>query len=133
MLCLRLKNRGLKKHMERVIEENAIQVVNDASGLMIAKRALNQWISEKEDGVENTVLPGEHFDRDKFFHITYAQTFCVKMHETEEFYQLFNEDRTIPREIIVNHILSETPSFATAFQCPVGSQMNPLKQCSAPI
>ncbi|KAF7261703.1 hypothetical protein EG68_00934 [Paragonimus skrjabini miyazakii] len=123
----------LKEHLKRSIEDNAIQVINDATGLMIARRALNQWISEKENGVENTVLPGEHLDRDKFFYITYAQTFCVKMHEMEEFYQLFHEDQTIPREIIVNHILSETPSFAVAFQCPTGSKMNPLKQCSAPI
>ncbi|KAF5403191.1 Endothelin-converting enzyme 1 [Paragonimus heterotremus] len=63
----------LKEHLKRLIEDNAIDVINDASGLMIARRALNQWIAEKENGVENTVLPGEHLDRDKFFYITYAQ------------------------------------------------------------
>ncbi|KAA3677821.1 uncharacterized protein DEA37_0012352 [Paragonimus westermani] len=63
----------LQEHLKGVIEENAIQVINDATGLTIARMALNQWISEKENGVENTVLPGEHFDRDKFFYIAYAQ------------------------------------------------------------
>ncbi|KAF7261704.1 hypothetical protein EG68_00935 [Paragonimus skrjabini miyazakii] len=122
----------LKGYLQGLIEDSAIQVINDASGLLIAKRALARWTSENENGVENTILPGEHIDRDKFFYISYAQTFCVKMDEGELFYQLFMGDQAVPREIIVNHILSELPDFAAVFQCPIGSKMNPEKRCSAP-
>ncbi|KAF8567796.1 hypothetical protein P879_04380 [Paragonimus westermani] len=123
----------LKGYLQGVFEYNADQVINDATGLMIAKRALTKWISEKENGVENTILPGEHIGRDKFFYISYAQTFCVKMDENEMFYELFLGDQAVPREVVVNHILSELPDFAAVFQCPIGSKMNPKKRCSTSL
>ncbi|CAH8621551.1 unnamed protein product [Dicrocoelium dendriticum] len=123
----------LMRYLVDDIEEDALEVIDDSTGLAIAKRAFDRWTTEVEHAVENTTLPGEHIPRDKLFYVSFAQTFCEKLSEVDQFHRLFWGDQSVPQEVIVNHIISETPEFASTFGCAVGSQMNPVKRCSAPL
>ncbi|TGZ58564.1 hypothetical protein CRM22_009590 [Opisthorchis felineus] len=108
-------------------------VIDDSTGLMISQRALEQWTNVNGNSQADTLLPGEYMAKQKLFYTSYAQTFCDATDGDEQSFQLLYGSQGVPFEILVNHIISETTEFAAAFNCPVGSKMNPRNRCSAPL
>ncbi|THD26166.1 Endothelin-converting enzyme 1 [Fasciola hepatica] len=118
-------------YVSESLRTGADDVVDEVTGLNIAKIGYNDWFANEERSVENTLLPGPHVPRDKLFYITYAQTFCESDDNTRDWWRIIFSENSLPLELIVNQIFSEEPDFATTFQCPVGSPMRPENQCSA--
>ncbi|TGZ58561.1 hypothetical protein CRM22_009588 [Opisthorchis felineus] len=123
----------LMAYISTGIDDAASQIIDDATGLLIARRALDKWMDENENSMVDAILPGEYMARHEQFYTSFAQTFCDKMSESEQLHQLFAGDQAVPFEVIVNHIVSENTEFSEQFKCPVGSKMNPRNRCSAPI
>ncbi|XP_044585974.1 endothelin-converting enzyme 1-like isoform X1 [Cotesia glomerata] len=65
----------------------------------------------------------------QMFFISAAQTYCTNM--TAEAYILSVElDYHTPSPERVNVVMMNSPGFAEAFRCPLGSRMNPPNKCS---
>ncbi|XP_008550399.1 endothelin-converting enzyme 1 [Microplitis demolitor] len=65
----------------------------------------------------------------QMFFISAAQTYCTNM--TAEAYILSVElDYHTPSPERVNVVMMNSPAFAEAFRCPLGSRMNPPNKCS---
>ncbi|XP_017493342.1 PREDICTED: neprilysin-1-like [Rhagoletis zephyria] len=76
------------------------------------------------------VLPGAlKLTADQLFFTSYAHSLCENV-TPEEARRRINSDPHSPNRFRVNVVLGNMPAFATAFQCPLGSAMNPVKKCS---
>ncbi|CAH8851496.1 unnamed protein product [Trichobilharzia szidati] len=107
--------------------------IHEATGLDIARYAFEDWIRDSPDEKYLRHLPGVTFNPKQLFYLTYAQTFCHSMDIWDEYYQLMATTPQPPYEVLVNHIMNELPDFATTFNCPVGTPMNPKQRCRAAL
>jgi endothelin-converting enzyme len=62
------------------------------------------------------------------FFIGYAQTWCGKSTKEALIRQILIDPHS-PMRYRVNGVVANQPEFAHAFNCPVGSKMNPEKKC----
>ncbi|RWS29487.1 neprilysin-2-like protein, partial [Leptotrombidium deliense] len=100
--------------------------IADNGGLKQAYRAFIKW--EAKHGVE-PLLPGLTLDHHQLFFLNYAQIWCGSM----RYQEAINKIRTSvhsPGPIRVRGPLSNSHDFSRAFNCPIGSRMNPIKKCS---
>lgn len=137
---------GLNISGERTLGEN----IADNGGIKEAYGAYKLHMKKKNDGM---LLPALNFTSDQLFFVGYAnvscnsppppvlqacdliqhffemQTFCeaISPHRLKE---QFLKDAHSPGRYRVNVALGNTPQFAEAFKCPLGSKMNPVKKCS---
>ena len=101
--------------------------IADNGGIKEAYLAYETY--EAKNGPEPR-LPGlENYSPRQMFWIGYANVWCSKSRPE------YLRDRTLtnvhaPAEFRVVGPLSNRPEFATDFNCPVGSPMNPEKKCS---
>jgi predicted metalloendopeptidase len=88
------------------------------------------WASWKASQEENTILPSfAQYSQDQLFFMAYGAGFCSKA--TKEYQkQLLHYDNHAPEFARINGIAMNSPEFARAFQCPLGSPMNPVKKCT---
>ncbi|KAK0083264.1 hypothetical protein PV326_006824 [Microctonus aethiopoides] len=102
--------------------------VADSTGLHSVFKAFKKLI--ETHSVENYKLPGfEHYTDDQMFYISFAGMWC------ESVTPKFGEKRAkfdghSPGRWRVIGSISNTNDFAEAFNCPVGSPMNPAKKCN---
>uniref|UniRef100_A0A3Q0KBE3 Family M13 non-peptidase homologue (M13 family) n=1 Tax=Schistosoma mansoni TaxID=6183 RepID=A0A3Q0KBE3_SCHMA len=108
-------------------------VINEASGLDIARSAFEDWINDSPGEKYLRNLPGVTFNSKQLFYLIYAQTFCHDMDLWDEYYQMIIRTPQPPYEVLVNHIMNELPDFSDTFNCPVGTPMNPKKRCRAAL
>jgi putative endopeptidase len=66
---------------------------------------------------------------DQLFFTSFAQTWCT-IYKDEYLRFLVNTNPHSPAQYRVRGAVSQTPAFADAFKCPVGSPMNPSSKCS---
>ncbi|EDO39596.1 predicted protein [Nematostella vectensis] len=98
--------------------------IADNSGMMQAHEAYNAW--KKEYGFEPR-LPGTSFSSDQIFFLSFAQSWCAIITEEEAKAGFANYSPTPWR---VNGTLRNSAAFAKAFDCTVGSPMNPTAKCA---
>ncbi|OPL21638.1 membrane 1-like metallo-endopeptidase-like, partial [Mytilus galloprovincialis] len=92
-------------------------------GLNLAYR---KWV--KANG-EDSILPGLDLSHDQLFFLNYAQIWCGNMRD-EEALQKIRTSVHSPGAIRVLGPLSNSVDFSKAYNCPIGSRMNPVKKCS---
>ncbi|XP_028401827.1 neprilysin-4-like [Dendronephthya gigantea] len=97
----------------------------DGGGIKMAYRAYLDWI--KEHG-EEEVLPELDKTSQQLFFIGYAQKECTKTTSTSEFISV-TEDVHAPTKFRVLGTLANMKEFSEAFNCPLGSTMNPTDKC----
>ncbi|XGW12922.1 hypothetical protein V3C99_013514 [Haemonchus contortus] len=73
-------------------------------------------------------LPGVNLTHDQLFFLNYAQIWCGTMNDKEAVRKLRTSEHS-PGPIRVKGPLSNSLDFANAFNCPVGSPMNPRHKC----
>ncbi|PIO75922.1 peptidase family M13 [Teladorsagia circumcincta] len=73
-------------------------------------------------------LPGVNLTHDQLFFLNYAQIWCGTMNDKEAVRKLRTSEHS-PGPIRVKGPLSNSVDFATAFNCPAGSPMNPHHKC----
>ncbi|CAL1541180.1 unnamed protein product [Lymnaea stagnalis] len=77
------------------------------------------------------IFPGLNLTDDQTFFLSYSQKYCRKASEEFDTVTLkYYGDTHSPSPYRVNMTLSNYPAFAKAFNCPLGSPMNPVKKCA---
>ncbi|XP_064642205.1 neprilysin-1-like [Lineus longissimus] len=100
--------------------------IADNGGLMEAFRAYRNYVSSR--GSEEPRLPGVDLSGNQLFFVNFAQIRCSK-ERPESFLMAITNWRHSPNRYRVIGTVSNMPEFAAAFNCPVGSPMNPEKKC----
>lgn len=88
--------------------------------------AYKEW--EKKNGIEPR-LPGLQYTSQQMFWINAANVYCSK-YRPEALKSRIITDVHSPGEFRVKGPMSNNPEFAKDFNCPLGSNMNPVKKCT---
>ncbi|XP_063879221.1 neprilysin-1-like isoform X2 [Scylla paramamosain] len=109
---------------ERTLAEN----IADNGGLRAAWVAYQRRV--KKDGRAHTLsLPGlQHFTSDQLFFISFAKVWCNNITPFALQY-ILKADVHVPGYFRILGVLRNSPAFAEAFKCPIGSPMNPKEKC----
>lgn len=113
---------GSKTKAKQTLAEN----IADNGGLKIAYNAFKA--TEYLHGADK-LLPGFKLTPDQLFFLGFAQTWCTlaTQEKKEQSGQLSIHSNEKTR---VDIVLSNSKEFAKAYNCPVGSKMNPAKKCN---
>jgi predicted metalloendopeptidase len=99
----------------------------DNGGLKISYNALSQWL--EMNGFSDATLPGLNMTLQQQFFLSFAQTWCAYTWP-EYAVQLIVLDVHSNARDRVNGVLRNMPQFASVFECPATSAMNPSNKCS---
>ncbi len=103
--------------------------IADNGGLRMAFRALEKRLKRDIDRKERLKLPQmEKFTPQQIFFISYAHLW-FEHYLTEAKKDAIYHKVHLPGEYRINVPLSNFEPFSAAFQCPLGSKMNPKKKC----
>ncbi|KAI9357405.1 hypothetical protein BD770DRAFT_321933 [Pilaira anomala] len=110
---------------ERVLGEN----IADSGGLSIAFHAYQKRIAEN-GGVPEKVLPGfEHLTPEQLFFVSHGFFTCATVAKSDA--QALVDKAVHPALYYRNiGLFQNSVEFSKAFNCPVGSPMNPEKKCN---
>lgn len=100
--------------------------IADSTGIKIA------YLAYKEKAKESSYmsLPNlNHFNQDQLFFLSFATSWCSVLHPIYEKSSL-NLDVHSPSNFRIVGSLQNMQSFASAFDCSVGTPMNPKKKCT---
>ncbi|XP_018307444.1 membrane metallo-endopeptidase-like 1 [Mycetomoellerius zeteki] len=111
----------IKNYGNQTVGEN----IADTMGLEAAFRAYQR--RERECGKPNTVLPGqENLTNDQLFFLSFANLWCED--PAMSAVKAKRDIHSIGRLRVIGTV-SNSQDFAKAYNCPVGSAMNPEKKC----
>ncbi|KAL3268210.1 hypothetical protein HHI36_007334 [Cryptolaemus montrouzieri] len=100
--------------------------IADNGGLKQSFRAYRKWVSQHG---EEPDLPGMNLTHNQLFFLNYAQIWCGSMRPEDALTKIRSSVHS-PGPIRVLGPLSNSKDFADAYNCPLGSPMNPTKKCS---
>lgn len=94
------------------------------------KDAFQAMLSQLQDVPEKASIAEDVFGmtNEQLFFVSYGQVWCQRLTPAYEQYLAYYDVHS-PGKARVNIPLSQFPAFAEAFQCPVGSTMNPNERC----
>nr|XP_042904447.1 neprilysin-2-like [Parasteatoda tepidariorum] len=99
--------------------------IADNGGIKEAYRGYHSWV--KDHGSEGR-LPGLRYTPSQLFFISAANAWCSK-YRPEQLKLMVLVDPHSPGEFRVIGPMSNLKEFSTAYNCPLGSNMNPEKKC----
>ncbi|KAL6734622.1 hypothetical protein Aduo_005144 [Ancylostoma duodenale] len=114
---------GLKINGKLTQGEN----IADNGGIKQAYRAYRNYL--KKHGEERRIKGLEQFNNEQMFFLGYATVWCGHM-TNDAMINLILTDPHSPQRYRVNQVLANQPEFAAAFQCDVGTPMNPTERCA---
>lgn len=100
--------------------------IADNGGLKQSFRAYKKWVSIHG---EEPLLPGVNLTHDQLFFLNYAQIWCGSMRPEDARTKIHSSVHS-PGPVRVLGPLSNSEDFATAYECPTGSPMNPAHKCN---
>ncbi|KAE9415184.1 hypothetical protein Angca_010241, partial [Angiostrongylus cantonensis] len=83
----------------------------------------------KKFGEEKPLRVLEEYNSEQMFFIGYAAVFCERETTGRLIEQILRDEHS-PSKYRVNQVLANQPEFAAAFNCPVGTPMNPTSRCA---
>jgi len=89
-------------------------------------QAYKKWVAKYG---EEPGLPGMNLTHDQLFFLNYAQIWCGSMRPEDALTKIRSSVHS-PGPIRVLGPLSNSWDFARAYNCPLGSHMNPRNKCS---
>ncbi|XP_024884014.1 endothelin-converting enzyme homolog isoform X3 [Temnothorax curvispinosus] len=113
--------------IENYGNQTAGENIADTMGLEAAFKAYQR--RQRECGKPDTVLPGlEDLTNDQLFFLSFANLCCeaAKMNST---INKAKRDPHSPGRLRIIGSVSNSQDFAEAYNCPIGSAMNPSKKC----
>ncbi|XP_020278403.1 neprilysin-like [Pseudomyrmex gracilis] len=117
--------------IENYGNQTAGENIADTMGLEATYRAYLR--RERECGKSDTVLPGlENVTHSQLFFLSFASVWCESIDESKVdlvAQRTKFDSHSIGRLRLIGS-LSNSENFAKAFNCPVGSAMNPEKKCN---
>lgn len=99
--------------------------IADNGGAKEAYYAYNKWV--ERNGPEGT-LPGLKYNQNQLFWISFGQSRCTVAREGYLKNQILTGVHSL-NEFRINGVLNNMPEFAYDFNCPVGTNMNPVDKC----
>ncbi|XP_061395182.1 neprilysin-4-like [Musca vetustissima] len=117
----------------KLLPEMASQSENiaDNSGVRLAYAAYQHWYDNamrSRHNMESETLPRLKYNGKQLFFISYAQIWCSDIHPAMRNLQT-STDTHVPGKFRVIGPLSNFPEFSREFNCPLGSNMNPVSKC----
>ncbi|XP_012940735.1 endothelin-converting enzyme homolog [Aplysia californica] len=100
--------------------------IADNGGLKQSYRAYRNLVARQ--GTEEKRLPGLKLNHDQIFFLSFAQVWCAKIRD-EVKKGVVESDPHSPPPYRVYGTLQNSVDFSRAFNCPVGSRMNPMRKC----
>ncbi|KAI4462306.1 zinc metalloprotease family m13 neprilysin-related [Holotrichia oblita] len=100
--------------------------IADNGGLKQSFRAYRKWVSQHGEEAD---LPGLNLSHDQLFFLNYAQIWCGSMRPEDALTKIRSSVHS-PGPIRVLGPLSNSKDFAKAYNCPLGSPMNPTSKCN---
>ncbi|XP_023311755.1 neprilysin-1-like [Anoplophora glabripennis] len=100
--------------------------IADNGGLKQSFRAYKKWVSHHG---QEPALPGLNLTHDQLFFLNYAQIWCGSMRPEDALTKVRSSVHS-PGPIRVLGPLSNSWDFSEAYNCPLGSPMNPTDKCS---
>ncbi|ULT91529.1 hypothetical protein L3Y34_009258 [Caenorhabditis briggsae] len=102
--------------------------IADNGGVKTAFNAYKAWKSNTT-GISEPALPGfQNFTSQQMFFLAYANNWCSLV-RPKHYIQIILTDVHAPSKYRAMIPLQNRPEFAKAFQCPIGSPMNPERKC----
>ncbi|KAL6445044.1 hypothetical protein ACFW04_002160 [Cataglyphis niger] len=118
-------NRKIKHYGNQTSGEN----IADTMGLQASYRAYQR--RERECGKPDTVLPGlEEITNDQLYFLSFANIWCEATIDSNTTLMHAKMDVHSTGRLRVIGSVSNSQDFAKAFNCPVGSAMNPERKCN---
>ncbi|GLH13888.1 Neprilysin-3 [Gryllus bimaculatus] len=105
-----------------------VQNMADIAALQVAHSAWRAALAATPDGPDAR-LPHINLSTRQLFFVAAAQSYCSSL-TPEEYIVLVEVDHHTPYPERINGMMMNSPAFAEAFKCPVGSPMNPEKKCA---
>ncbi|KAF9292550.1 Endothelin-converting enzyme 2 [Mortierella alpina] len=103
--------------------------IADNGGLRLAYKTWKSRYNADVARVRNFKLFGlEDYTAEKLFFLSYAHFWCQKQHPMQLYMQLRSGTHS-PNQWRTNGVLQNSPAFARAFNCSLGSPMNLEKKC----
>lgn len=99
--------------------------IADNGGLKAAFHAYEEWVSTNHDEIP---LPGLNLTHKQLFFVGFAQVWCSSTKKEATHLQIMNDPHTPPKYRVIGP-LTNSHEFATTFNCPEKSFMNPMKKC----
>ncbi|KAL9970110.1 hypothetical protein ACROYT_G022433 [Oculina patagonica] len=106
---------------EQTLSEN----IADNGGIKQAFRAYQNWIAMHG---EEARLPGMNLTNEQIFFISFARSWCSVYSIQGEEFALMSEHSPAPWRAKAS--VMNFPEFAKAFNCRLGSPMNPVNKCA---
>ncbi|XP_017889316.1 membrane metallo-endopeptidase-like 1 [Ceratina calcarata] len=109
-------------------EQTAPENIADSMGLRVVYKAYQRRLRKcnEPDGV----LPGlENLNNEQLFFLSFAYMWC-EVADPEQLLKTLIRDSHSPGELRVIGPISNNEDFAKAYDCPLGSPMNPKKKCN---
>jgi neprilysin len=106
--------------------------ISDNGGINMAFRAYKKWLStqgQHPEVLELEQLPGLNVTNTQLFFLSFAQTWCSAKSKNV-IKHLLETDVHSPDKFRVIGSLSNSKDFARAYNCPIGTKMNPQTKCS---
>lgn len=102
--------------------------IADCGGVKLALRAFRNFSSKVRHSRDSPV-GFENFSQEQLFYLSFAQTFCSVERPAKMKNNVETDVHSLNRFRVLGP-LSNMLEFATAWHCPAGSLMNPLKKCA---
>ncbi|ETN74275.1 peptidase family M13 [Necator americanus] len=101
--------------------------IADNGGVRQAFRAYKNYL--RKHGEEKRIKGFEKYSNEQIFFLGFALSWCG--HTTHDhMINLLLTDPHSPDRFRVNQVLANQPEFAAAYQCDVGTPMNPVERCA---
>ncbi|XP_058459851.1 neprilysin-1-like [Malaya genurostris] len=100
--------------------------IADNGGLKQSFRAYRKWVKHHGPELE---LPSMNMTHDQLFFLNYAQIWCGSMRPEDALTKIRSSVHS-PGIVRVIGPLSNSKDFAEAYNCSLGSPMNPVNKCS---
>ena len=100
--------------------------IADHGGLNIAELAYSDWLKKNE--FTDSILPAVDFSNEQLFYLGYALPWCA-VHTDSMMRSHIAKDEHAPDKFRVLGPLTNSKKFSAAFNCPIGSKMNPKEKC----
>lgn len=112
---------GLNINPVNTLGEN----IADNAGIKIAYQAYKKWAEKNE---EQVTVPYVNLTHDQLFFLNFGQIWCEN-NRPEAMLTKIRSGQHSPNKFRVIGTLSNSEDFSRAYNCPVGSRMNPERKC----
>ncbi|XP_060594611.1 neprilysin-like, partial [Ruditapes philippinarum] len=116
---------GMKTNGERTLAET----LADHEGLKTSYMAYMQWLKTNRTGKDEKRLPGLQYSPKQLFFLNSAIDQCSKLRRKKRI-SLVRYSNYPVESIRINFQMQNSKEFAEAWNCPVGSFMNPGDKCN---